>query len=130
MAPARIIIPSRDSFRHFSFFMGSSIYPCIQINRLLSIRSEKGNSKQIDKGALPFTISAITLTEHQIMVWMGRAGSVWCSENLARRGERRLERWVMRGDSDAYSGAMEVFAQKEKSGGFFVCWVAVLTIIF
>lgn len=66
-------------------------YPCIQINCLLSMHSEKGNSKKIDKGALRLIISAITLTKHQVMVWMRRSLSIWRRWRTCQGGIAKAE---------------------------------------
>lgn len=126
-------------------------YPCIQINCLLSIHSEKGNSKKIDKGVLTFIISAITFTKHQIMVWMRTSRSISPAqiENLARKDSKGWSSaWCEDRDDGAYfdflgpcwtrstptgcSDIMEVFPQKEKSRGFLTCcdaYTAALIII-
>jgi len=80
-------------------------YPCVEVGCLLSIHSEKGNSKKTGRGSLPFIISAITLTKHQLMVWMSRPRSLqrrWRArqggtakaEGNARREGRNGRAWL------------------------------------
>lgn len=91
-APARIIITSRDSFRHFSFFMDSSIP--LHTNQVPTLYSQqKGKLKENRQRSTYIYNTGCNAYWDQLMVWVRWPQSIWQqTEDFASRGQQGLKR--------------------------------------